>query len=73
MNEHPTGPTRHGAAAALLLLAALAITASGCIRHQVDPVRIEPVHITVDVNLRVDRQLDDFFDFQDEIEAELDD
>lgn len=26
--------------------------------------KVEPVHITMDINLRVDRELDDFFDFQ---------
>lgn len=51
-----------------LVLAALltpAMLTSGCIRHQVDPL-----HITVDVNLRVDRQLDDFFEFEEELEPE---
>jgi hypothetical protein len=41
------------------LLAGVALLLGGCIRHQVDPV-----HITVDVNLKVDRQLDQFFDFE---------
>ena len=45
----------------------------GCVRHQVDPIQVEPMHITVDVNLRVDRQLDNFFDFEEEIEEELGD
>ncbi|MCF6290247.1 MAG: hypothetical protein L3J03_04530 [Desulfobacterales bacterium] len=32
-------------------------------RHQVDiaPVEIKPIHITIDVNIKVDRALDDFF------------
>lgn len=45
------------------MFAGLAFTALGCqatVKHEV-----EPIHITVDVNIRVDRQLDDFFDFQD--------
>jgi len=54
-----------GLPAALLLL--LAAAASGCLRIKSDPVRVEPVevkpiHITVDVNIKVDRELDKFFD-----------
>ena len=28
-------------------------------------IEIDPIHITVDVNIKVDKELDDFFDFQD--------
>lgn len=35
-------------------------------------VEIKPIHITIDVNLKVDRALDDFFDDIDEAEAEID-
>ncbi len=37
--------------------------------HQVElkPVEIKPIHITIDVNVRVEKALDDFFD---DIEAE---
>ena len=31
-------------------------------KHQIE---IKPIHITVDVNIKVDKQLDNFFDFQD--------
>jgi hypothetical protein len=33
-------------------------------RHTVEltPVEIKPIHITIDVNVRVDRALDNFFD-----------
>ncbi len=32
-------------------------------RHEVEvkPVEIKPIHITIDVNVKVDRALDDFF------------
>lgn len=36
----------------------------GCAtQHKVEvaPVEIKPIHITIDVNVRVDRALDDFF------------
>jgi hypothetical protein len=33
-------------------------------RHEVavQPVEVKPIHITIDVNVRVDEALDDFFD-----------
>lgn len=36
---------------------------AGCTRHEVEvkPVEIKPIHITIDVNVKVDRALDDFF------------
>lgn len=34
-------------------------------KHQIE---IKPIHITVDVNIKVDKQLDNFFDFQDDKE-----
>ena len=40
-------------------------TASGCkTSHEVElkPVEIKPIHITIDVNVRVQQALDDFFD-----------
>jgi len=41
---------------------------SSCTRHEVDvkPVEIKPIHITIDVNVKVDRALDDFFGDIDE-------
>ena len=53
----------------LLLLMTL-----GCTKHQVEtkshvevaPVEIKPIHITIDVNIRVDKALDDFFSDIDE-------
>lgn len=35
----------------------------GCTSHKVEvaPVEIKPIHITIDVNVKVDRALDDFF------------
>ena len=39
---------------------------SGCgftINHKVtEPIRVEPIHITVDVNVRVQKELNNFFD-----------
>ena len=33
----------------------------------VKPIEVKPIHITVDVNVRVDRELDQFFSFEDEV------
>ena len=58
-----------GTISILLLLLTL-----GCTKHQVEtksqveiaPVEIKPIHITIDVNIRVDKALDDFFSDIDE-------
>ena len=41
----------------------LGLLVVGCTRHEVElkPVEIKPIHITIDVNVKVDRALDDFF------------
>jgi hypothetical protein len=41
--------------------------------HQVEvkPVEIKPIHITIDVNVKVDRALDDFFDDIDAAEDKI--
>jgi hypothetical protein len=43
-----------------------------CTRHEVEikPVEIKPIHITIDINVKVDRALDDFFGDLDEAQAE---
>ena len=37
---------------------------AGCTEHKVEiaPVKVEPIHITIDVRVKVDKALDDFFD-----------
>ena len=52
----------------LLCLTLLFGAASACTKHEVDvkPVEIKPIHITIDVNVKVDRALDDFFGDIDE-------
>ena len=46
-----------------LLFALTALFSSACTRHEVEvkPVEIKPIHITIDINVKVDRALDDFF------------
>ena len=57
----------------VLLLGAVALLiSSGCTRHEVEikPVEIKPIHITIDINVKVDRALDDFFSDLDDVPAE---
>lgn len=42
-------------------LAALFLNMSGCLSVKTQPIEVRPIHITVDVNVKVDRALDDFF------------
>lgn len=35
-------------------------------RHEIKPIEVKPIHITIDVNIKVDRALDDFFSDIDE-------
>jgi hypothetical protein len=58
----------------LILLGAWSIlTAAGCTQHKVEvaPVEIKPIHITIDVNVKVDRALDDFFGDIDTAEDQI--
>ena len=45
--------------------AALAALPTGCIKltteNEIKPIEVKPIHITVDVNVKIDRALDDFF------------
>jgi hypothetical protein len=55
-----------------LLLALMTLFSSGCTRHEVEvkPVEIKPIHITIDINVKVDRALDDFFGDLDKKQTE---
>lgn len=58
-----------------VLAAVLAGWVQGCqTQHQVESVhRVEvaPMHITIDVNVKVDRELDDFFGDLDQAEEKI--
>ena len=58
----------------LILLGALFVLAqTGCTQHKVEvaPVEVKPIHITIDVNVKVDRALDDFFEDIDAAEDKI--
>ena len=52
-----------------ICLAALIWAGTGGCRHSADiqhtaevkPIKIEPIHITLDINVKVQKELDDFF------------
>lgn len=53
----------------LLVVTTMAtLSIPGCIEHR---IRADPLHITLDVNLRVDRRLESFFDFQEELKQQV--
>ena len=58
----------------LLLAALLLVVLQGCTQHKVEvaPVEIKPIHITIDVNVKVDKALDDFFGDVDNAEQKID-
>ena len=47
----------------LLFILLLSLPGWGCTKHEVEmkPVEIKPIHITVDVNVRVEKAVDDFY------------
>ncbi len=51
------------------------LAAAGCTQHtvQVAPVEVKPIHITIDVNVKVDRALDDYFGDIDAAEKQIKD
>ena len=47
----------------LLTVVLLAGTSAACTQHRVEvaPVEVKPIHITIDVNVKIDREIDDYF------------
>ena len=58
-----------------LLAGIIFLAAPGCTQHkvavEVAPVEIKPIHITIDVNVKVDKALDDFFSDVDSAEENV--
>ena len=45
----------------LLAVSFVPLLLAGCLNVKTEPIEVKPIHITVDVNVKVDRALDDFF------------
>ena len=58
----------------LLLAVFIFLVSQSCTRHKVEvaPVEVKPIHITIDVNVKVDKALDDFFGDVDSAEQQID-
>lgn len=57
-------------AAASITAIVLMSTLAGCThRIKVDPIKVEPIHVTVDINVKVDRELESFFDFEEKYDT----
>ena len=56
----------HRTRIAIPVLVATAL-ASGCQPTVTVEHKVDPIYITLDINLKVDRELDEFFDFEEEI------
>ncbi|TVR52865.1 MAG: hypothetical protein EA425_04245 [Puniceicoccaceae bacterium] len=52
-------------------LLALALGATGCVTVRTEPIEVKPIHITVDVNVRMQNALEDFFGDLDRRSATL--
>ena len=60
-----------GNSAPLALAALCASLGAGCLNVKTQPIEVKPIHVTVDVNVKVDRALDDFFGDLDKKSATL--
>ncbi len=45
----------------VLPVLALPLLFGGCLNIKTAPIEVKPIHITVDVNVKVEKALDDFF------------
>lgn len=45
----------------IILASAISLNICGCLSVSTKPIEVKPIHITVDVNVKVDKALDDFF------------
>ena len=50
-----------------------ALSIAGCFQikteNEIKPIEVKPIHITVDINVKIDRALDDFFGDLDKAET----
>ena len=48
------------------VVAAVGVAAVSCAHVKVDPIQVQTIHIVHDVNVSVDKALEDFFAFQEQ-------
>lgn len=53
-----------------IALGCAALSCFGTHKVKVEPVEVKPIHMTIDINVKVDRELDEFFDFEDELSGD---
>lgn len=57
---------------AICIAGIAAASIAGCVNikteNEIKPIEVKPIHITVDINVKIDRALDDFFGDLDEAE-----
>jgi len=56
----------------LLPAAVCPLLLAGCLNVKTAPIEVKPIHITVDVNVKVERALEDFFGDLDKKSTTLD-
>lgn len=60
-------------ASLLLCAVSTAALSAGCFQvkteSEIKPIEVKPIHITVDINVKVDKALEDFFGDLDEAET----
>lgn len=62
---------------AIIITGLLSFFSSCSTKHAIEvaPVEtrhvVEPIHITIDINVKIDKELDDFFGDLDEVEEEI--
>ena len=56
-----TGECAHFAMKTRSIFNAMVVALAGCLSVKTEPIEVKPIHITVDVNVKVDKALDDFF------------
>jgi hypothetical protein len=47
--------------ARFLVPALFCLNFGGCLSVKTEPIEVKPIHVTVDVNVKVEKALDDFF------------
>jgi hypothetical protein len=54
----------------LLALVGCLLLLTGCTHKvKVDPIKVEPIYVTMDIRIKIDRDLQDFFSFEDKLGA----